>query len=98
VIRDAKKRGELFRGTITEARRPYLREGWLTFIVWIGIAFFILVSSVVALILAYSVSPLERLQHIRNIALDVSLLIIPASILIYALLSKDFSRGSLPES
>lgn len=90
--------GELFRGTITEAKRPYLREGRLTFIVWIGIAFFMLVSSVVGLILAYSVSPLERLQHIRNIALDVILLIIPASILIYALLSKDFSRESSQES
>ncbi len=28
-------KSELFRGTITEAKRPYLREGRLTFIVWI---------------------------------------------------------------
>ncbi len=90
--------GELFRSPITEARRPYLREVRLTLIVWITIPLTFLVSLVVNLILIKSVSSFERLQQIQNIAFDVSLLIIPASILIYALLSKDFSRGSLPES
>jgi len=89
---------ELFRSPISEARRPYLREVRLTLIVWIAILFTVLVSPVVNLILIKSVSSSERLQQIQNIAFDVSLLIIPASILIYALLSKDFSRGSLPES
>ncbi len=88
---------ELLRGKIIEARRPYTREARRTFIVWVSIAFVIIARPAVGILIIYLVHSFDRQQQILKIVSDVCLLIVPASFLVYALLSNNFSRESSQE-
>ncbi|MGB8346809.1 MAG: hypothetical protein WCD86_18115 [Ktedonobacteraceae bacterium] len=85
---------ELFRGKIAEAKRPYRRESRLFLIVLASMALTVLSLPLANFIVSYAVNFYDQQQHIQKIADIACLLCIPISILVYALLSKDFTRRS----
>jgi len=102
IERQVKQRGmtpliwrDISHNTTAEAK-PYLREARIGLILVAECAFFVLVMNVADFIISYTIdsgyssSPGQQIQKVSAL---VCVLAISASILVYAILSKDFTKN-----
>jgi len=99
IGRQVKQRGmvrltqrDIFHHTTAEAK-PYIREARLTLIVWVGGACTAILPYVVNLVIPYAIYPHDTEQQIQTAPDLVCFLAFPVSILVYAILSKDFTKN-----